>query len=263
MLCESQAVIRGSLELLWDVAYECGNPVIGDESDIELAADWKGEPGKLFRVLLECGGVGKAGFIEPIPGEPGRYQVHDLYDHAPEYVRKRLDREEARRKRGITLRETRSNAARIAAAARWGKDASGMRSDTLCLPRGTTPAPAPAPKEDSSEEESCSEPSQAPASDSPVMEFPTVGKGPKAWGLTSTKLAEYRISFPGVDIESECRKARQWCIDNAARRKTAKGMPAFLGRWLAKVQDGPKAGVNSNGRVNQQPQAPKPRKVMA
>jgi hypothetical protein len=91
------------------------------------------------------------------------------------------------------------------------------------------------------------------------MEFPTVGKGSKTWGLTSAKLAEYQEAFPGVDVEAECRKARQWCIDNSTKRKTAKGMPAFLGRWLAKVQDGPRAG----GSGSPIPPPTKPRKVMA
>ena len=38
-------------ELIWEVAYECGNPIIGDATDIELAADWHGEPEKLCQAL--------------------------------------------------------------------------------------------------------------------------------------------------------------------------------------------------------------------
>lgn len=76
-----------------------------------------------------------------------------------------------------------------------------------------------------------------PTSDPTVMEFPTNGVGSKAWCLLTSKLAEYRESFPGIDVESESRKARQWCIDNPSKRKTPSGMTAFLSRWLGKAQN--------------------------
>lgn len=53
----------------------------------------------------------------------------------------------------------------------------------------------------------------------------------------ASKLSEYRESFPGVDVIAEARKARQWCIDNPAKRKTARGMAAFLSRWFSKEQN--------------------------
>ena len=70
-----------------------------------------------------------------------------------------------------------------------------------------------------------------------ILDFPTVGSGPKSWPLVQNKISEYQTSFPGIDILSECRKARQWCVDNPSRRKTFKGMPAFLSRWLGRAQD--------------------------
>jgi hypothetical protein len=50
-------------------------------------------------------------------------------------------------------------------------------------------------------------------------------------------LAEWSKSFPHLDVPAELRKARQWCVDNAAKRKTAHGMVRFLGGWLARSQD--------------------------
>lgn len=90
----------------------------------------------------------------------------------------------------------------------------------------------------------CSEP-EAPASEPettepaepPVMTFPTVGTGAKEWHLTAAKLAEYATSFPGLDVQAECRKALQWLRDNPGKRKTAKGMPRFLGSWLGRAND--------------------------
>jgi hypothetical protein len=157
LLVETRAHIRGHLELLWEVAYECGDPVIGDSTDIELAADWQGEPGKFCEAILTCGGRGHAGFIEELPDEPGHYQIHDLYDHAPDYVRKRMDRELARKAKGITVSQLRAQAGRKGAAAKWGsadtaeKNSNRLTNGDVChdddgkrMANGRTPAPAPA-----------------------------------------------------------------------------------------------------------------------
>ena len=71
-----------------------GDPVIGSQENVEAAAEWDGEPGLFFSSALECG---PTGFIEAVPDRPDLYQVHDLYDHAPEYVKKRKQREEERK----------------------------------------------------------------------------------------------------------------------------------------------------------------------
>lgn len=84
-------------------------------------------------------------------------------------------------------------------------------------------------KKDSSSDES-------PA-DATEFDFPTVGDGPGFWTLSKSKLAEYVESFPGVNVEVEIRKARQWCRDNPSRRKTVAGMPKFLSAWLGKAQN--------------------------
>ncbi len=112
ILDEPKPHVIGYLESLWQVAYECGNPVIGDPEAVEAAIEYPGEPGKLFHALMSAGGrrrttadngaeyeQGQAGFIEEVPGEPGRYQIHDLYDHAPDYVKKRKQREDERKQR--------------------------------------------------------------------------------------------------------------------------------------------------------------------
>lgn len=70
---------------------------MGDE-DIELAVDWLGEPGALVAALVS------AGFLD---GEPSRYSIHDWKDHNP----------------WAASRGQRVEAARAAAAARWGRQA--------------------------------------------------------------------------------------------------------------------------------------------
>lgn len=98
------------------------------------------------------------------------------------------------------------------------------------------PAPTPLPTPTPSTAESCAEPNGSPPP--PVLEFLTHTGQP--WGLTPDKLAEYQDSFPNLDVLSEFRRARQWCIDHPAERKTERGMPAFLGRWLTKATDSPR-----------------------
>src|SRR5689334_18031659 len=87
MLGEPKPHVRGYLETLWEVAYECGDAVIGDAEAVEAAAEYPGEPGKLFKALLSCGGQRRTtadngsqcptGFIEEVENTPGIYQIHD------------------------------------------------------------------------------------------------------------------------------------------------------------------------------------------
>ncbi len=104
---------------------------------------------------------------------------------------------------------------------------------------------------EASNEEAPPLPSESPLTpggvEVPVLKFPVQeGTGPGDWPLWSAKIVEYRLSFPGVDIEAECRKARQWCVDNVAGRKPYNGMASFLSRWLStehrKLQEGKEAG---------------------
>lgn len=301
MLGEPRPHVRGYLELLWEVAYENGDPVIGDAHAVEAAAEYPGTPGKLCDALLRCGGTGRAGFIDPVPGSDGLFQVHDLQDHAPDYVLRRKGHEDERKKDkvcercGRAYRSADQRSKYCSPACRTASWRDGRVTDcnvTVTYVDGPpTPSPTPSPKRGNEfplKPPSCSEPDvpaaepdaesatavafelpttttdvnprpgrpqdrggldrppdQAgeldPAGDPVVLWFPIVGgkggKGPTEWPLRQSKIAEYGESFPGVDVPREARKALQWCRDNPARRKTARGMPAFLSRWFAKVQD--------------------------
>lgn len=131
----------GYLECLWSVAYECGEPAIGDALDVELAAQWPGEPGVLAAALTETG------FIDDVAGV---LTVHDLWDHAPEYVKKRRERELGRQRRGEELaaeqqKKTPRKRQRQTAADNGGQCPTVSDEKTETSPNGLTPAPAPAP----------------------------------------------------------------------------------------------------------------------
>lgn len=101
-------------------------------------------------------------------------------------------------------------------------------------------AEAEANKEDSFEPASGS--SKQPPADS-LMRFQVSGKPPE-WHLTQSKLDEWQSLYgKQLDVIHECRKARQWMIDNPSRRKTARGMSAFLNRWLDRAANNTRGGT--------------------
>ena len=247
--------VRGLLEVLWDVAHESGNPVLGGEEGVEAAAEWPGEKGAFFSALRGGRWIDQR--------EDGQWEIHDYWHHAPSYAANRLGMEEERRKgkackwcgtafhspdcRALYCKPACRTAAWRSAQGDAVTDCDGSicHGDgvlTDCDEPPSTQHPAPSTLLNTSPNgEVCSEPAK-PASepavpDPIVLTFPTVGKGGEEWHLRESKVAEYRESFPGVDVLAECRKARQWGADNPKKRKTATGMPAFLGRWLAKEQN--------------------------
>lgn len=64
-----------------------------------------------------------------------------------------------------------------------------------------------------------------------LLDFPCQKRG-EVWWLTKEKCEQWAMSYPRVNILATARQARQWCIDNPAKRKTPKGMANFLGGWI-------------------------------
>lgn len=107
--------------------------------------------------------------------------------------------------------------------------------------RETPPAPAPAPAfppETSSpsgeKPDSFAVRADADAKPPAVLTFPTSGV-PSMWALTQAQLDKWTQLYPGVDVLAEARRALAWVEANG--RKTARGMPAFLVRWLNRSND--------------------------
>ena len=102
--------ILGHLEFVWQAAYESGDERIGDRVDLELAAEWPGEKGAFAQASID------AGFFDE--DEHGVVTVHDLWDHAPDYVERRAKKEADRRMKGKTLSEIRAESGRRGGLAR-------------------------------------------------------------------------------------------------------------------------------------------------
>ena len=120
----SDVLALGHLEFMWLAAYEDGESLLGSTQDVEWICHWRGDAGVLCKALIE------AGFIEE---RGGLHYVHDLWDHAPDYVRKRQYREAQRRTTGAKIRRTVDS----------DRSVTGQ-SPPNGNPRAPAPAPAPA-----------------------------------------------------------------------------------------------------------------------
>lgn len=226
---------------MWELAYESGEDYLGTSDDIELSVGWAGERGVLTRALVEAGAPEGEGFIETLDtpasstvhAEP-RFRIHDLWHHAPDYVKKRRDRELERRQKQAPPTKRR----------RTADNGSHFTPPSDPLSRdGRTPSPSPSPSP--SPQVTSSEPlrDSEPTPPSPtVMEFPTVGTGGASWALTHAQLATWASLYPTIDVPAEARKALAWLDANPGRRKTSRGMPAFLVSWFNRHTDRPGGG---------------------
>lgn len=84
LLGDPRPHVIGYLECLWHQGYQIGTAFLGDADDVEAAAEYPGERGRFANAAYE------AGFLD-VDGH-GHYLIHDLYDHAPAYAKKRMAR---------------------------------------------------------------------------------------------------------------------------------------------------------------------------
>lgn len=71
--------------------------------------------------------------------------------------------------------------------------------------------------------------------------------------IPSAMIAEFTGLYPAVDVMAELRKMRGWLLTNPANRKTARGIGAFVSRWLAKEQDKGRPGASPQTTVAHRP----------
>jgi hypothetical protein len=70
---------------------------------------------------------------------------------------------------------------------------------------------------------------------SPVLRLPLVDGS--EFDVMQAAIAEWSEAYPAVDVVQKLREMRTWCNANPSNRKTARGINAFIVRWLAKEQD--------------------------
>lgn len=69
----------------------------------------------------------------------------------------------------------------------------------------------------------------------PVISIPLVDG--TEYPVTAEQLGDWKASYPAVDVLQELREMRTWSQANPSNRKTARGVNAFVVRWLGKEQD--------------------------
>lgn len=67
--------------------------------------------------------------------------------------------------------------------------------------------------------------------------------------ITEEDVEEYRRLYPAVDIMQQLRNMRGWLLANPARKKTRRGIRAFISTWLQKEQDHPTARSGTTRRM--------------
>jgi hypothetical protein len=216
--------------------------ITGPHADevVEQMAGWTGESTRFSCAMVACR------LLDPIADG---YEVHDWEEHAGAFVERY--RRDAKRKR-----EER--------AARAKPRTSSTRPQDVPRTSAGRPANVPIEREREIEkkikEEACGEVNSPPPSAgthvaesiahplpaSPTVAvppktvlatLPCVGAGPDTFEVTEAHIAEWQKAFPGVDVLGEVLRAKVWLDANPARRKTHRGAPAFLVRWLGKTQD--------------------------
>ena len=79
------------------------------------------------------------------------------------------------------------------------------------------------------------EPQSASMLENSVIQIPLVDQTEHP--ITQSQIDEWSESFPAVDVIQQLRSMRQWCIAHPSRRKTSRGVSAFMVSWLTKEQD--------------------------
>ena len=64
--------------------------------------------------------------------------------------------------------------------------------------------------------------------------------------VTSDMVDQWQDTYPELDVIGQIQAAKQWCIDNPAKRKTLTGMRKFLGSWISRAQNRGDGGGQNN-----------------
>lgn len=88
----------------------------------------------------------------------------------------------------------------------------------------------------------------APVDDSPVIVMLPLNDGTE-YPLTENLAAEYAELYPAVDVPQQFRGMRAWSLGHPNKRKTRRGVRAFINSWLNREQNRP----HPTPRVNAPP----------
>jgi hypothetical protein len=86
-----------------------------------------------------------------------------------------------------------------------------------------------------------------PESEQPLSEFSIPLNDSTEYRIPLAHINEWRAAYQAVDVAQELRQMRVWIMANPTKRKTRRGVSAFIVRWLGKAQDTPTRRTGGNG----------------
>jgi len=93
-----------------------------------------------------------------------------------------------------------------------------------------------------------------PESKQPLTDFSIPLNDGSEYQVPVKDLEEWKVAFQAIDVEQELRQMRVWVTANPTKRKTRRGVSAFIVRWLSKAQDNPgRPRQFSQSALDQQP----------
>lgn len=54
--------------------------------------------------------------------------------------------------------------------------------------------------------------------------------------ISAESFEEFVNAYPAINVLSEMRKMRAWCLSNPANRKTRRGIMKFINGWLGRAK---------------------------
>jgi hypothetical protein len=193
------------------------------EEEIEIAAQWAGQPGIFVAACLQIGLIEQNGSQV--------FLIHDWEDHNP----------------WVFHAPERSEQAKSAARVRWqrAKDkASCSQHKSAKRAAQKSNAPYPSPNPSPSPNPNTKEDTIVPRRNDVSLEtayecliFPVKGGEEKTWELPDDLYDEWQKLYNGMNILHELQKALAYVRANPGRQKTIRGMPRFLLSWLARAQN--------------------------
>lgn len=217
LLGVGRATARGLVELLWEMANESGNPVLESPSAIEAAAEWEGEPGKFFAAMRDCSLVDER--------EDGRWEIHDYWHHAPEYVKGRKRKEEQR----IREREGRfSDCHGTVTAAAVTVTGQSRDSHRIGCDVRATPSPSPSPL------------------DSPLPPALDTESFRNAWQEWRTYRREIKKTMTARTEAAQLKKLESWGVERAVAAITHSIAEGYQGLYEGNGNANRKGGVGGN-----------------
>ena len=239
----SHAECAGWVTMLWlwamqqEVPYDGTLPPMSRVS-WQRATGCKLDEADQVRSWLEA-----SGFVDSNNGKP---KIHDWHKHGGKVMEAR-DRKAAamREKRGVTVAEQCSDVPATLLPRTEQSRAEDNRGEEMESEQETSSAESaePPPPPPFIPEPEPKLPIVVPDELKDLPRFIACSRLVCEW---QTIKHEWSMTYPGVDLMAELRKAHAWQNANPKKAKTPKGQMAFLVNWLSRAQDSPRRGSPSS-----------------